>query len=37
MPETKIIVNQMPAFKKTYKKLHESQKLLVNQAIQKII
>lgn len=32
-----IIVNQMPAFKKAYKKFHPNQKSLINEAIQKII
>ena len=34
---TEIIVKQMPAFKKAYKKLHSNEKRLVNDAIQKII
>ena len=37
MPEIEVIVNQMPAFKKAYKKLHGNQKSLINKAIQKII
>ena len=34
---TDIILLQMPAFKKTYKKLHAKQKLVVNEAIKTII
>ena len=37
MTEEKIIINQMPAFKKAYKKLHGKQKNLINEAIKKII
>ncbi len=37
MTEKGIAVHQMPAFKKTYKKLHGTQKSLIDQAIQKII
>lgn len=37
MLEQEVIVLQMPAFKKTYKKLHENQKTLINKAIQEII
>jgi mRNA-degrading endonuclease RelE of RelBE toxin-antitoxin system len=37
MSESKILVNQMPAFKKAYKKLHPNQKGIVNQAIKRII
>ncbi len=32
-----IIVNQMPAFKKAYKKLHANEKSMVNDAIRDII
>ncbi len=34
---TEIIVKQMPAFKKNYKKLHKQQKIKVDQAIRDII
>ena len=34
---TEIVVKQMPAFKKAYKKLHPSAKLKVNEAIRAII
>lgn len=34
---TDIIVRQMPAFKKTYKKLHTQEKNAVNEAIRTII
>lgn len=37
MSETDIIVNQMPTFKKAYKKIHGKQKLQINVAIQRII
>jgi len=37
MFETDIIVNQMPAFKKVYKKIRGKQKLQINLAIQRII
>lgn len=32
-----IVIKQMPAFKKAYKKLHRSEKAKVNEAIQAII
>ena len=34
---TKIVVEQMPVFKKAYKKLHRQQKTKVNEAIHAII
>jgi mRNA-degrading endonuclease RelE of RelBE toxin-antitoxin system len=34
---TAVIVKEMPAFKKVYKKLHDNQKVAVNEAIQAII
>lgn len=34
---TEIVVKQMPAFRKTYKKLHANEKNLVNEAIRTII
>lgn len=37
MFETDIIVNQMPAFKRAYKRIHGKQKLQINLAIQRII
>lgn len=37
MSETEIIVKQMPAFKKAYKKFHSNQKLVINTVIKKII
>ena len=37
MSKLDVIVNQMPAFKKAYKKLHRNQQVFVNEAIQKII
>ena len=32
-----IFISQMPAFKKAYKKLHKTHKIIVNDAIKKII
>jgi mRNA-degrading endonuclease RelE of RelBE toxin-antitoxin system len=37
MSKVEIIVQQMPAFKKAYKKLHRQQKLITNKAIHNII
>lgn len=37
MPKFEIVVKQMLSFKKAYKKLHEQQKALVNNAIREII
>ena len=37
MSEIAIRVNQMPSFKRSYKKLHGNQKSLTNRAIKKII
>jgi mRNA-degrading endonuclease RelE of RelBE toxin-antitoxin system len=37
VPEMEIIVQQMPVFKKAYKKLRRDQRSLINKAIQKII
>jgi mRNA-degrading endonuclease RelE of RelBE toxin-antitoxin system len=37
MPEMDIIVNQMPTFKKAYKKIRGKQKIQINLAIQRII
>ncbi|MCR9191446.1 MAG: type II toxin-antitoxin system RelE/ParE family toxin [Gammaproteobacteria bacterium] len=37
MTDTAVIVHQMPVFKKAYKKLHQHQKQLIQQAIQTII
>ena len=34
---TDVVVNQMPSFKKTYKKLHAKEKSQVNEAIREII
>lgn len=34
---TDIVIKQMPAFKKAYKKLHPNQKIKVDEAIRKII
>lgn len=32
-----VFISQMPAFKKAYKKLHKTHKVIVNEAIKKII
>jgi mRNA-degrading endonuclease RelE of RelBE toxin-antitoxin system len=37
MRELQIVVQQMPAFKKAYKKLHPSQKRCIDSAIHKIV
>ncbi len=37
MAEKNIIVKQMPAFKRAYKKLYANQKIIIDKAIQKII
>lgn len=34
---TNIVVKQMPAFKRAYKRLHANEKLIVNEAIREII
>jgi mRNA-degrading endonuclease RelE of RelBE toxin-antitoxin system len=33
----KVVIKQMPAFKKTYKKLHAKQKVIVDKAIRDIV